>query len=410
MARLTALRVRTLTNPGLYGDGGNLYLQVRGPEQRSWLFRYTLHGKAGSMGLGPVVDVTLAEARAKAEEARKILRAGIDPRYHRDAARAAARAASDRAMTFAQVTEEFVSRRESGWRNAKHRADVRASMAHHVLPALGPLPVASITTEHVKRVLDPLWTTTTETASRLRGRIEAVLSYATANGWREGPNPAVWRGHLQLMLSPKSKVRPVQHFAALDWHEAPAFMAVLRSHDGIASRALQFLILTATRSGEARCATWDEIDLDAGIWTIPAGRMKAGRAHRVPLSAAALAVLRSVELLRTPNCPIFPGEKLRRPVASMALRRVLASLDRTDLTVHGMRSTFRDWAAEATSCPNHVVEQALAHSIGNAVEAAYRRGDLFEKRRALMSSWADYLARPAAEVVELRPQATFAAP
>jgi integrase len=399
MPRLTALRVRTLTNPGLYGDGQNLYLQVRSPTQRSWLLRYNLNGRASSMGLGAVADVSLAQARSRATAARALLHDGIDPRTHRDAAQAAVRGASDRAMTFAQVTERYIAAQEQGWRNAKHRADVRGSMERHVLPALGSLPVASITTESVLKVLEPLWQTTTETASRLRGRIEAVLSYATARGWREGPNPAVWRGHLQLMLPRKSKVRPVQHFNALDWRQAPAFLAELQTNDGIAARALKFLILTATRSGEARGALWDEVDLDAAVWTIPAGRMKAGRAHRVPLSQAALDVLRSVELLRTPKGPVFPGEKLRRPVASMALRRALG---RDDLTVHGFRSTFRDWAAEATAYPNHVVEQALAHTIGNAVEAAYRRGDLFAKRVALMDDWAAYLAQPAARVVPLR--------
>jgi integrase len=400
--KLTTLRVRSLTAPGLYGDGANLYLQVRGPGQRSWLFRYMLAGNAMSMGLGPVADVTLAEARVKAAEARKLLRDGIDPREHRNAARAATIAAFHRAITFAQVVERYVSAQETSWRNATHRANVRASIAQHVLPTLGPLPVGAITTELVLKVLEPIWQTIPETASRLRGRIEAVLSYATARGWCEGPNPAVWRGHLQLMLPRKSKIRPVRHFAALDWREAPAFMIALSGADSIASRALQFLILTAARSGEVRLATWNEVDLDAAVWTLPARRMKAGRAHRVPLSAAALAVLRSMELLRTSAGPIFPGVKLRRPMTTLALSRVLHALDRDDLTVHGFRATFRTWAAEATSYPHDVVEQALAHSVGNAVVAAYQRGDLFAKRMALMDDWAAYLAQPAAQVVPLR--------
>jgi integrase len=361
------------------------------------------------MGLGPVSDVSLAEARAKAAEARKLLRDGIDPRAHRDSAKAAAIAASARAVTFAEVVERYVSAQETGWRSTRHRALWRASMATHVLPILGPLPVAAITTELVLKVLEPLWTDRTETASRLRGRIESVLSYATARGWREGPNPAVWRGHLALMLPRKSKVKPVQHFAALDWREAPALMAALRGQSSIGSLALQSAILTAARSGEVRGATWDEIDFDAAVWTIPASRMKASRAHRVPLSQAAVAVLRAVEILRTPGGPIFPSLRLRRPLTTTALARALHTLGRTDLTVHGFRSTFRDWAAEATAYPNHVVEQALAHSISNAVEAAYRRGDLFAKRVALMEDWATFLVQPAAEVVVLRPGVAQAA-
>jgi integrase len=402
MPVLTALRLRSLTAPGLYGDGGNLWLQVRGPGRRSWLFRFTLHGRARSMGLGSADDVTLAEARNRADAARALLRDGIDPLAHRDAARVEAIATAARAVTFAQVTERYVTAQEAGWRSMQHRAVWRASMAQHVLPILAPLPVQAIDTSLVLKVLEPLWTTIPETASRLRGRIESVLSYATARGWREGPNPALWRGHLQLMLPRKSKVRPVQHFAALDWREAPTFMATLRALDSIGARALQFLLLTAARSGEVRYATWDEIDLDSAVWTLPPSRMKAAKPHRVPLSPAALAVLEAVMLLRCPGGVVFPGPKLRRPITNVTLAAPLRLLGRADLTVHGFRSTFRDWAAEATAYPNHVVEQALAHTIGSAVEAAYRRGDLFAKRVALMDDWAAYLAQPAAQVVPLR--------
>jgi integrase len=229
-----------------------------------------------------------------------------------------------------------------------------------------------------------------------------ILSYATALGWRDGPNPAVWRGHLQLILPSRTKVRPNVHHAALDWREAPDFMARLREQDRIGARALLFAILTAARSGEVRGATWDEIDIEQDTWTIPADRMKAGREHRVPLSKAALAVLQSLNLLRSDLGPVFPGQKLKRPLTGMALTRPLGRMGRSDLTAHGFRSTFRDWAAETTGYPNHVVEQALAHTIGNAIEAAYRRGDLFAKRVALMEDWTNYLARPIAKVVHLR--------
>jgi integrase len=402
MPALSAARLRSLTTPGLYGDGGNLWLQVRGPNRRSWLFRYTLDGKARVMGLGTARDVSLAEARNRADAARALLRNGVDPLAHRDAARAAVAAAAARAVTFHEVTERYVAAHEVGWRSTRHRADWRASMVQHVLPTLGALPIGAIDTSLVLQVLEPLWTTIPETASRLRGRIESVLSYATARGWREGPNPAVWRGHLQLMLPAVRKVRSKQHFAALDWREAPAFMAELRALERIGAKALQFLVLTAARAGEVRGATWGEIDTAAAMWTLPASRMKAGRAHRVPLSPAALTVLDEVALLRSESGPVFPGPRLRRPITSATLARALRQLGRADLTVHGFRSTFSDWAAEATSYPNHVVEQALAHTIGSAVEAAYRRGDLFAKRVALMDDWAAYLARPPAQVLPLR--------
>jgi integrase len=303
------------------------------------------------------------------------------------------------------VFETYVTAQAAGWRNARQAPLWRASMATHVLPTLGHLPIDAVTTEHVRKVLEPIWITTTETASRLRGRIEAVLSYAKARGWRSGENPATWRGHLALMLPRKSKVRPVQHHAALDWREAPAFLAELQAHDGVTSRALQFAILTAARSGEVRGATWVEVDMDAAVWTIPAERMKAQRAHRVPLSEGALAVLRSMELLRTPSGLVFPGQTRCRPIGAMAMLRALHALDRADLTVHGFRSTFRTWAAEATSYPHDVTEAALAHSVGNAVVAAYQRGDLFAKRVALMDSWSAYLASAPAQVVPLRPAA-----
>ena len=393
---LTALKLRKLTKPGLYSDGGNLYLQVRGPQQRSWLFRYMIQGRARSMGLGHVDDVSLVEARNKADAARKLVREGTDPLDVRATEQARAKA-----ITFGEAAERYVTTQEAGWRSAEHGATWRATLAADVVPVIGKIPVEAIDTDLVLKVLNPIWRVKPETASRIRGRIEKVLSYAIVQGWRSGPNPAAWRGHLQLTLPAVRKVRPVQHFAACDWREAPAFMAKLREQNGMGARALEFAILTAARSGEVRGATWDEIDLERAVWTIPGSRIKAGKEHRVPLSAAALDLLRSVALLRAEGRPVFRGPK-PQPMTDRALTYPLEQMGRRDLTVHGFRSTFRDWAAEATSYPNHVVEQALAHTIGNAVEAAYRRGDLFEKRAALMADWAAYLSRPPAEVVALR--------
>ena len=393
---LTTAKLRKLIKPGLYGDGQNLYLQVRGPTRRSWLFRYMIGGRARSMGLGHVDDVSLVEARNKADAARKLVRDGVDPLDARAVAQA-------KAVTFSTVAKRYFEANQAGWRSEKHRAAWRATIAE-VEPAIGALPVEAVDTDAVLRVLTPIWQTKTETASRMRGRIEKVLSFATVQRWRSGPNPAVWHGHLQLILPAVRKVRPKQHFAALDWREAPAFLAKLREQPGMGARALEFAILTAARSGEVRGATWDEIDLERAVWTISGGRMKAGKEHRVPLSAPAIAVLQSVALLRTEGGPVFPSPQKRgQPMIDRALTYPLERMGRGDLTAHGFRSTFRDWAAEATGFPNHVVEQALAHAIGNAVEAAYRRGDLFEKRTALMSDWAAFLARPAAEVVALRP-------
>jgi integrase len=353
------------------------------------------------MGLGHVDDVSLAEARNKADAARRLIKSGTDPLAERNAGRVAAIAAQARATTFAAVAERYIAAQEAGWKNPKHRAQWRSTLSTYAEPVIGALPIEAVNTDLVLQILEPIWQIKPETATRLRGRLEMVLSYAIARGWRDGPNPAVWRGHLQLMLPARAKVRAIEHHAALDWREVPGFMGLLRQQDGIGALALQFTILTAARSGEVRGATWDEIDVDKAMWNIPAARMKAGRAHRVPLSASALAVLQSMRLLQAEGGIVFPGRDLKQPLSDMSLTAVLRRIGRSDLTAHGFRSTFRDWAAEATSHPNHVIEQALSHAIGDKVEAAYRRGDLFAKR-ALMEDWANYLARRAAKVVRLR--------
>lgn len=406
MPKLNAAKLRTLTQAGTYGDGGGLYLQVRGPENRSWLYRFKLHGKGHLMGLGTLADVSLAEAREAAMIARKLVRQDIDPIAQRKAARvdAAARAGLN---TFSEVAEAYIQAHEPSWRNDKHRQQWRNTLDTYAAPVLGKVPVASVDVGAVMRVLEPIWREKTETASRLRGRIESVLDYATARGWRTGDNPARWRGHLDNLLPNRSKVASVEHHAALPWQQIGAFMADLAKQVGASALALRFLILTATRTNETLGARWSEIGLTAKVWTVPATRMKANREHRVPLSDAALAVLTDAATMRISGAAgafVFPGAKAGKPLSNMALLMLLRRMERDDLTAHGFRSTFRDWAAESTNHPRDVAEQALAHSLPDKVEAAYRRGDLIEKRRRLMADWGTFCGQPViqGEVVPLR--------
>jgi integrase len=384
----------------MHGDGDGLWLRVVSSERKAWLFRYQRQRRQREMGLGPFPAITLADARDKADAARRLLANGIDPLEQRREQRAAEAAASARATTFAEACNAYIASNEAAWRNPKHRYQWRATL-DYACETLGSMPVGAIDTEHVLRVLQPLWTKKPETASRLRGRMELVLSYATARGWRDRNvlNAALWRGNLQLVLPSKRKVRKVEHLAALPWQEAPAFMRELRERESFGVNALMFAILTATRSGEVRGAAWDEIDLDRAVWTIPAARMKAEREHRVPLSKPAVTILEEMAKLRDGSGLVFLGLKRGVPLSDMTLSAVLRRMGRGELTVHGFRSTFRDWAAEATHHANHVVEQALAHAILSAVEAAYRRGDLFKKRTALMDDWAAHLENSSAQVV-----------
>jgi integrase len=395
--KLNAVRVRALVRPGTYGDGGGLYLQVRGPAQRSWLYRYKIGGRPRLMGLGVLADVSLAEARDKAAAARKLARQGIDPIDARAAERAEANA-SRGLNTFREVAEAYQRGHAKSWRNAKHRQQWANTLSAYMYPVMGHLAVAAVTVAEVMRVLEPLWHEKPETASRVRGRIETVLDYATARGWRSGDNPARWRGHLANLLPARAKVRRVKHHAALPWTEVGGFMAALRTQPGMAALALQFVILTAARTGEVIGAPWGEVDLAGAVWTIPAERMKAGREHRVPLSEPVLALLHDLQTLRTDsdrNAFVFPGARPGRGLSNMAMLVLLRRMGRPDLTTHGFRSTFRDWCAETTAYPAEVAEAALAHVVSDKVEAAYRRGDLFEKRCCLMADWAAHSARPA---------------
>lgn len=403
--KLTARTVAAIREPGRYGDGGGLWLQVSRSGSKSWLFRYMHHGRARAMGLGAVDTVPLSEARAAALAARKLLASGVDPVEARKAERRQARLAAAKALTFKDAAEACIDARKTGWRNAKHALQWRNSLATYAYPVLGAVPVQDIDVGLVMKVLEPLWSAKTETASRVRGRIEAVLDWATARGYREGENPARWRGHLQNLLPARTRVRKVTHHPALPYTEIADFMRALRQQEGVAARALEFLILTATRTSETIGARWSEIDLENKVWTIPATRIKAGKEHRVPLSAQAGAVLEKMRALgagATPRVPpgqcgdVFPGGRPGKPLSSMALLALLARMGRGDVTAHGFRSTFRDWAAERTAFPREVAEMALAHAVGDKVEAAYRRGDLFEKRRRLMEAWAKFCDAPAA--------------
>jgi integrase len=385
--RLSDLKVRHAKKPGMLADGGGLYLQVRGAHAKSWVFRYETGGRQHYVGLGSFDTLTLAEAREKALEARKLRLAGKDPLAEKRRQRDAAEAAPG-TVTFAEAARRYIAAHRPGW-SATHAEQWEQTLRDFVLPILGTMPVNSIDTATVLKVLQAIWAEQTVTATRVRGRIELILDWAAAAGYRDGLNPARWKGHLKNLLAAPGKLAKVEHFAALPYREIGTFMAELRKRKGSAALALEFLILTAARAGEVLGARWAEIDLDARTWTVPANRTKSSREHRIPLSSAALDVLKQV-LRKGDHVFTKHGERLGRN----ALQYVL---NRKDITVHGFRSTFRDWTAERTNFPREVAEAALAHAIPNAVEAAYRRSDLFEHRRKLMEAWAQYCAKPEAK-------------
>jgi integrase len=370
-----------------------LYLVVDKSGARRWVFLFRWHGRLREMGLGSTRDVTLARARELAAGARQHLADGQNPLERRAMVRTR--------PTFGQIADEVVASLSTGWRNEKHRYQWSMTLTKYAAP-IRELPVDEVDTTAVLKVLQPLWESKSETASRLRGRIEKVLDAAKAKGLRSGENPARWRGHLDHLL-PKRHRLTRGHHPALAIDCMPDFMSELRRRDGVAARALEFCILTAARSGEVLGARWDEIDREKRVWTVPRERMKAGREHRVPLSAAAVAVLNRVEQLLTDGNPfVFPGMKPGRPLSSMSMEMVLRRMKRHDVTVHGFRSTFRDWASERTGFSHEVCEMALAHTIANRVEAAYRRGDLLERRRELMEAWAAFLEDTSGATVRVR--------
>lgn len=408
--KFTALFVKHIKRPGKFCDGRGLYLDVRPSKRKSnksgvtktWAFRYVRNARQTWMGLGPYPEITLAEARDLAFAERRKLFQGIDPLADKRARLNAARSARENMLTFAECAERYVVSQAPGWSNPKHIDQWRSTLANLAGPVIGHLPVDQIDTALIMRCLEPLWTTKTETASRLRGRIESVLAWSTVRGYRKGDNPARWRGHLDKLLPRPSQIVSVRHHAALPYVEIGAFMQQLRVDEGVAARALEFTILTATRTNEVIEAKWSEIDLARKAWVIPASRMKSKREHRVPLSAAAASLLQAVK--RRGTSYVFPGQKRHSHLSSAAMMQVLKRLKRPDVTVHGFRSTFRDWCAESTNFPGYVAEMALAHALRDKTEAAYRRGDLFEKRSRLMTDWAKYCSMPTvpAEVLPIR--------
>jgi len=409
--KLSAMKVERAKRPGMYADGGGLYLRVAEGGTKNWVYRYMLDGRPRWMGLGPLSLYGLAEARAKALDARRLRHEGIDPIETRRAERARKKLEAAKAVTFKDCAEAYIKTHRAGWRNPKHAGQWEATLKTYAEPVIGTLPVQAVDTALVLKVLEPIWTAKPETAGRVRGRIEKILDWAKVRTYRDGENPARWRGHLDNLLPKKSKVAKVEHHAALPFGELPAFLAALREQDGIAARALEFAILTAARTGETLGATWAEIDLLDKTWTVPAGRMKAGKEHRVPLSARALDILEQMRAHRhgaEDGAFVFPGGKQGKPLSNMALLMTLRRMERDDLTAHGFRSTFRDWAAERTNYQNHVVEMALSHTVSDKVERAYRRGDLLQKRRPLMDAWAAYCSKPAAsgDVIPLRKAST----
>jgi integrase len=399
--RLSAVELKGLKTPGYHHDGGGLYLQVSLSGGKSWILRYAMAGKRREMGLGPYPTVSLAAARKLAAESRSLVKAGQDPIAARDAERARQRLEEARGISFDHAVDQFLASNEAGWRNEKHRRQWRTTLATYASAAIGALPVGSIDTVHVTKVLDPIWHEKPDTASRVRGRIERILDWARVRGYRAvGENPARWRGHLEETYPPPAKVRPVEHHLAVSIDAVPTVYGRLRESDDLSALALRFIILTAARAGEAVGATWSEIDLDEAVWAIPGARMKTGRIHRVPLSNEAVAILRKLAKLRT-GAHVFSGP-VGRPLSVRSLSRALRKVGETKATVHGFRSTFRDWAAERTNVPRDVAEMALAHAIGNKVEAAYRRGELMEKRAALMQQWATFVSTvPAGNVVSI---------
>ncbi|MGA2953911.1 MAG: integrase arm-type DNA-binding domain-containing protein [Caulobacteraceae bacterium] len=421
---LTKLEVDRLRAPGLHAVGGvpGLYLQVVSKESRSWIYRASIHGRRRDMGLGSFRDVSLAEAREEARRARRKIMGdletpGVDPIEARKAAKAAAALGKVEALTFKKCAERYIAAHESGWKSPRQSGQWTSSLESYAYPVIGALPVGAIDTALVMKVLEgdvfdkdgrvegSLWTARPETASRVRGRLESVLDWARVRGERQGENPARWRGHLDKLLPARGKVAPRGHHAALPFADIGAFMERLRAMEGQGARALEFAILTAARSGEVRGATWSEIDLEARIWTIPAARMKATREHRVPLSDAALAILAGLPRMAGSDLVFVAprGGDLSDMTLSAVCRRM-----KVEAVPHGFRSTFRDWVAERTAYPGEMAEMALAHAIGNKVEAAYRRGDLFDRRRRMMEEWAAYCAtieRPDAKVTPMRARA-----
>ena len=386
--KLTARQVAT-AKPGKYEDGAGLRLVVSPRRARKWVLRVTVDGRRREMGLGSFPDVSLADAREAASAARVLAKSGVDPIQ-------AKRAPQRKIPTFTTCAAAYIQAHRHGWKNAKHGRQWVRTLKTYARPALGDITVDRIETADVLKVLQPIWTNKTETAKRVQGRMENILDYAAAHKYRDPMNPARWRGHLDKLLPKPTKVKKAAHHPAMPYSEVPTFFAELEATGSPSARALQFMILTATRTNEVIQATWDEVDLDAAIWSIPGPRMKAGREHRVPLPESAIAILNTLSRIAG-NPFLFPGARSRRPLSNMAMLTQMRRMGfgpkgtKGPYVPHGFRSSFRDWAGEVSSFPRDVAEMALAHVIQNKAEAAYRRGDLFEKRWKMMQEWADYV-------------------
>jgi integrase len=398
--KLTAMRVAKETEPGYYADGGGLYLQISNSGARSWIFMYTLFGRRREMGLGPLSQVSLAAARKEAAECRDLLRHKADPIEARKGAVRQRLADEAPIVTFREAATRYIAARDATWSNRKHAKQWTSTMQTYAYPVIGDVPVSDITTEMIVRIIQPIWTKKGETARRVRGRIKAILDAEAVLGHRSDDNPARYSDHLDRVLPRVKKSRQVQHHPALAWEDMPAFMKELATRPKRAARAMHLLILTATRTNEILFARVEEFDLEAKVWTIPGERMKMKIEHRVPLSEEAVRVVKDA-MTRARDGWLFPGYKVGKPLSNMAMLLLLRRMDRSDITVHGFRSTFRDWVADCTEYPGELAEMALAHTVKSQTERAYRRRDMLERRRQMMEDWGRYCTQGAVNVIPL---------
>ena len=394
MSKLNALKIKSLTKVGMHSDGNGLHLKIQLSKKtntlnKSWIFRWGAQGK-NTMGLGSLTDVSLADARAKTLECKKLVASGLNPRDERDKVKAEQKAAKAHSITFEKAAKEYIKTNRASWKNEKHAQQWENTLDTYAYPKIGKVPCAEVTKDQVLSILTPIWTEKHETATRLRGRIESVLDWAIAKGYRTAANSAVLKGNLQPLLPTINKRKRVEHHAAMPYDDVPKFFATIKDDPSTSARALVFCILTATRTTETTDAEWNEIDLDKNIWIVPKSRMKRGIEHRVPLSTQLTAILSAMN--KTESNYVFHGANRKtKPISNMAMLKYLQRKDGCEkITVHGCRSSFRDWAAEKGNFPREVCEQALAHSLADQTEAAYQRADYFEKRVVLMQAWADY--------------------
>ncbi|PXW23429.1 tyrosine-type recombinase/integrase [Paraburkholderia caballeronis] len=402
--RLTALKIGKLDAPGQYPDGGNLYFQISPSGSRSWIFKFTLQGRSREMGLGPLSNVSLAAARVEAQKCRALLKAGADPIEARNAERRQRAMESPATRLFRDAAADHIKKHRGEWKNAKHASQWENTLETYAYPVIGDVDVRDVDTPMVVRILQPIWTEKRETAARVRGRIESILDSEKAQGRRSGENPARWRGHLELILPKRKRARRVRHHPALPYAQIPEFMRQLAQRPAMAARALHTLILTASRTSEVLFARPEEFDLKRRVWTIPAERMKMEIEHRVPLTDDVIAVVKPLLERAPPGSYVFAGKSPYKAMSNMAMLNLLERMGFSDITVHGFRSTFRDWTAECTEHPSDVAEMALAHAVENEVEAAYRRGDMLERRRRLMNDWARFCTDGSAAILSLPDQ------